>query len=691
MRVCVAFVAAVIALPISLRAEEPSWQATGWGGGGYFWACAFDAKKDGVIYLGGDVNGVCKSEDHGKNFRIINKGLTDYAIYSIAVDAAHADTVYAATTSGVCRSADAGEHWEFLEATGLKAQAIFADRGKSIRALAVDPQSGDVLAGTPRGVVYKSADGGRTWKKLYELKEKGFVCSVAISAKNGKAMLVATSNGGLLMSSDGGETWSEASKLTAKDIKNAAFAPSDDAIIYAACAKDGVWKSSDQGKTWSAVNTGIDPKSSLVELAIDPKDPNLVCAIATNGWAGNMYRTADGGKSWTAVHNMKVDLQADPTLPQESGNGNTGFSSLTNLAINPNDGKELFVAANWRLAHSADGGQSWEERDRGADISCVTDIRFFGGKTYVTVMDEGLFASDDQGASWKQLYPLKYVAGVSGHHWRVFLSKAEDSATRIVSTDSAWDAPVNKILISADGGKTFKITADGLPKDRPKKNTMWGDGYARALAADPKNPQTLYLGIDGDPEPEHNQPGGGVFKSTDGGLTWKQLAHQPGSRRMFYGLCVDPTDSNRIFWGCCGNNGGVYRSEDGGESWTLVFKDETWIWNVALSSTGEVYCGGSNLWHSADHGATWKKISDFKDGNAVVGLEVHPKDEKTIWISRVAWNSIASGGVYKTGDAGATWQEITGDIPYRKPLVLRFNPETSELWAGNVGLYKLKQ
>ncbi len=49
------------------------------------------------------------------------------------------------------------------------------------------------------------------------------------------------------------------------------------------------------------------------------------------------------------------------------------------------------------------------------------------------------------------------------------------------------------------------------------------------------------------------------------------------------------------------------------------------------------------------------------------------------------------GAIYKTIDGGTTWQEITGGIPYVKPLVLRFNPATSELWAGGVGLYKIKQ
>jgi hypothetical protein len=74
-----------------------------------------------------------------------------------------------------------------------------------------------------------------------------------------------------------------------------------------------------------------------------------------------------------------------------------------------------------------------------------------------------------------------------------------------------------------------------------------------------------------------------------------------------------------------------------------------------------------------------------------VGLEVDPRDENTLWISRVTWGAQAAGGVYKTSDGGATWQEITGDLPYCKPTILRFQPATRELWAGGVGLFKIKQ
>ncbi|MCX7007736.1 MAG: hypothetical protein NTY53_10900 [Kiritimatiellaeota bacterium] len=55
------------------------------------------------------------------------------------------------------------------------------------------------------------------------------------------------------------------------------------------------------------------------------------------------------------------------------------------------------------------------------------------------------------------------------------------------------------------------------------------------------------------------------------------------------------------------------------------------------------------------------------------------------------WGDSANGGVYRTTDGGASWQEITGTLPYRKPMILRYNATTHDLWAGGVGLYRIKQ
>ena len=142
-----------------------------------------------------------------------------------------------------------------------------------------------------------------------------------------------------------------------------------------------------------------------------------------------------------------------------------------------------------------------------------------------------LFRSENGGDQWRQLTPLKYLPEISGHQWRVWAAE-KDGKTRIVSTCSPWNASPNsnRILLSEDGGKSFKIVKQGLPSYVSNVNCMWGRSYPRALAVDPSNPDVMYLGVDGDPEPAKNLSGGGVFKSVDGGNSWTQLPNQPPSR-----------------------------------------------------------------------------------------------------------------------------------------------------------------
>jgi len=865
-----------LALPLLLafaaggvRAAEPAWRATGWGGGGFFWSCAFHPTRDGVIYLGGDVGGAYKSEDKGKHWRFINRGLADYAVYALAASKASPDTVYAGTVSGLCKSADAGEHWEFLDETAKGKLDLSVERASSVRPIAADPANGSIVyAGSRHGKLYKSEDGGKSWRRLdylqafagqqrttappafrgtgclaltfeseagdwdrngrvergffpkvldasayaraaarffvpagaprlqaqlvvqsgpkwlwqqgpftdakpgewaevaldlaglkdlaevrivyfvvrspergykgevyldaftlhpaaqggkplilgdwekpgdtegwnanqkikdalfvtearqsadLERKEKGAISSVAVAASDPRLLFITSTEYGVLRSEDGGATWKHLP--TPRNAACVAVAPSDPNTVYAAFRQEGVRRSADRGATWTVANAGIKQGCSIREVAVDPRDPNAVYCIGAANWEGYFYRSTDGGKTWEESRTLRRDFDSDPTCPEDYGGRATGtcpLSTPSNLAINPQRPGELFIAANWRNAFSADGGRTWEQRDRGADITCATDLRFVGSRIYVTAMDEGLLASEDNGSTWRVLCPLKYSTELSGHQWRVHVSP---SAERIVSTCSLWEKPLNCAVVSDDGGRTFTTHAEGLPPRRPTANTMWGEGYARALAADPTDPNVLYLGIDGDPVPGQSQ-GGGIFKSTDGGRTWAPLPAQPGSRRVFYGLAVDPTNPRRLYWGACGAGGGLYRSDDGGASWSHVFKNEVWVFNVAVSPTGVVYCPGANLWRSDDHGATWRKLTSFEGSVSIVGLEINPKDDRVLWLSRVTWGTGAVGSVHESRDGGATWSDITGDLPYVKPIVLRFNPATDELWAGGVGLFK---
>jgi photosystem II stability/assembly factor-like uncharacterized protein len=467
-----------------------------------------------------------------------------------------------------------------------------------------------------------------------------------------------------------------------KSAKNAVFDPNDANIIYGAFYGEGVHKSVDGGKTWTPINDGIAKTVSIIEVAVSPGNSNDLVCIGSSypSWNGYVFWSDNGGQNWNQASRLKDDLSMNPAA------GMSGLSRPTNITYCPSDPKKLYCSGNWRPAFSEHGGHTWVERDRGADISCVYDVRFHKNRVYAACMDEGIFSSDDDGQQWQN--PWHGDSHSAGHYWRLAISD-NNGLDHIVATNSPWNAALpNSVVVSDDGGKKFKVAREGLLPFKPTLNTMWGTGYARALAADPKDPKTLYLGIDGDPTGD--KPGGGVFKSTDGGYTWKQLANQPGSRRMFFGLVVDPTDSNRIYWSAANGKGsGIYRTNDGGNSWKFV-KPLPSCFDLAISPTGIIYGGDRNLWRSDEHGDTWKKLTNRIDG-IIEAIEIDPRNEKTIWFSTVKFGAAAWGYIMKTTDGGTTWQDITGDIGYRKPAVLRFNPATNELWAGGVGLFKTKQ
>jgi len=626
--------------------------------------------------MGGDVDGIYKTDDLGEHWHLVNTGISGYGIYGLAVSMKNPETVYADATTGLSRSTDGAAHWQpLLEAAKL---GIKGKRGVTIRPVAVDPTSDKtVYAGTAEGKVCQSLDGGDSWAEVYSTS--GPIHSMSISP-DGKIVLAATDKSGLVMSVDGGKAWTPLS--TPKKASGAAFATSDPNTIYGAFFEDGIYKSTDKGKTWQALSA----KGRMVDVAVNPANADDVYCIDTVGWGGKFLSSHDGGKSWATVGDMRSDHDADPTGKAQT---HGGMSALTNLTLSPVNPKLLFISSNWRPTLSKDSGATWTESDRGADISVVYDIRFSGKRTYASAMDEGVFSTEDGGTHWTQLWPLNGDDNINGDYWRMAVWD-NAGVDRILSTCTPWNRKkTNRVVYSDDSGKTFKSSTAGLPNYNIHANTMWGLGYMRALALDPKDPKIVYAGIDGDVA-DGNQ-GGGVFKSTDGGDTWVQLPNQPASRRMFFGLVVDPTDSQRLYWGCCGTNGGVYRSEDGGDSWKQIFAKESFIMNLAISPNGTLYVPGKNLWKTTDHGETWTQISDFKDGLQILGLETSPTDEKTIWISEVDWSEDTNGHVRKTTDGGMTWIDITGDIPYRKPIVLRFNPIANELWAGGVGLWKLRQ
>jgi len=510
---------------------------------------------------------------------------------------------------------------------------------------------------------------------------------IAVSGANPKLVLLCQQKFGLFRSTDAGATWTHVKDAPAGASVVCWAGPAAPKTWYGAFGKSGVFVSIDDGATWRSLNAPLESGMGARDVVVNTKDPKVAHVIIGQGFGGYVATTRDGGATWTKTKEMKPDRVYNPTLPEQKS---VGMSGLENISISPADPNRVHMAGNWDPCMSWDGAKTWFESVRGADITCFHDIQHLGGDTYGAAMDEGSLVTKNAGATWQALAPRKWTPGLSGHHWRVLPQKLRDGRMRVISTVSPWahghDFNV-KVIVSEDGGKTFE-EAKGLPDYRTHANTMWGEGHGRAISADPTNPDIVYLGIDGDPE--KGNAGGGVFKSTDGGHSWKQIPNQPGSRRMMYGIKVDPTNPNRIVWGACGTTSGVYVSEDAGESWTKAPNLNDWIFNVEVSAKGTVYAGGNQLYRSDDHGKTFRAVTKLS-GVTVVGIACDPANEKRMWISASTWDGNRAGGIYETVDGGKTWADITGDIPYPKPLIVRYNDTTHELWAAGPGAFKTRR
>ena len=673
---------------LAASAGAPHWEWSGWGGGGWFWCAAADPADGDVFYMGGDVDGLWKTTDAGRTWQFRNAGLPNYAVYSLAVAPSDARTVYALTGGGVAVSTDGAETWKACPQTARASLNILAGRGGSIHALAVDPTDPKtVYAGGASGRVVKSTDGGTSWTVLDCPTQGAAVNTVAVSGNDRNLVFVCRGGLGLFRSVDAGATWRKVDGAPAGARTVCWAGPRAPHTWYGAFGADGVQVSTDDGLTWLSLNA---PACSWPahDVVSRRDDTQTVHALFVQSFDCRVATTRNGGAEWTVETRFAADHAANPTLPEKWGADY--FSGLENLAISPVTPDHILAPGNWNPCFSRDGGRTWAESCRGADITCFQDIRFLDGSVYGAAMDEGTCRSADGGAQWSALFPRRWTEGLSGHHWRVLPQKLADGRTRVISTVSPWAGSVTypvKVIVSEDGGKSFTV-ATGLPAYRTHANTMWGEGHGRALAADPTDPDVVYLGIDGDPE--NGNAGGGIFRSTDGGHTWSQLPNQPASRRMFFGLAVDPTNPQRVVWGACGDNSGVYVSENAGASWTKAAGLGDWIYNVEISPTGVIYASGNQLYRSTDHGRSFQTVSSFSCGGTVMGIAIDPNDEKRLWTSVAAWDDSAVGGVFETTDGCRTWTEITGDIPNRKPMVVRYDPDAGCLWAAGPAAFKLQ-
>lgn len=370
------------------------------------------------VLLGTATGEILRSTDGGGNFSAVS-GVGGSAVNELEQDPLSPFNVYAATTRGLRKSTDGGASW--AELTAL--------RNTVVRAIAVQPL-GEVFAATGGSGIHRSSDGGETWEAVNTGLGSGTFNDIVILGGAAPRWYAASEDGaGFHVSAAGDGSWSErANGLLAAGITAAASTIN---ALYVASSGSGIAKSTDRGNTWTPASGGLSRSLLVTALVPDPANPSALYAATADG----VYKTvsaAGGDAAWAA---RRSGIAPGP---------------VSSVAVDPLRPQTLYagVVGNG-LYRSTDGGDSWTALGggipRNASIPAIATSRTTPGSVHVAVKgsdprDDGVYLSTNGGDGWIRRGGLPEDAEL-----RILLSDTRDDAKLYAGTTAG-------VYVSGNGG-----------------------------------------------------------------------------------------------------------------------------------------------------------------------------------------------------------------------------------------------
>ncbi len=651
--------------PAQTLMSKLQWRSIGPYIGGRVVAVAGVPSEPNLFYIGGVQGGIWKSTDYGNEWTNISDGkLPGVAspIGALAVASSNPKIIYAgtgeadirgdfATGDGIYKTTDAGKTWSYA---GLRDTHMTT-------ALAIDPRNSNVVYASSMGHVFKpnpdrgifkTTDGGKTWKKILFIDDNTGGVQVVLDPGNPDTIYASmwqaqrvpwklTSGGpgsGLFKSTDGGAHWTNISKnpgFASGELgkMGISVAASNPRVIYAIVQahEGGVFRSNDAGATWKRVNDEMKLRQrAFYYMAIfaDPTNPDVAYAPQVDG----VFKTKDGGKTWKAV-----------TPP--------GDHHI--VWINPHNPKILLVGNDGGGMVSTDDGKTWSSQNNQPT-----------GQFYHVALDDQFpfhvyGAQQDEGA-WEG--PSAADAGYIGlGDWRtVALGESTFVAPEPGNANVTYGSGYYSSMVRLDKTSGQGKNVSPWPRYMPGNDaaaTKYRFGWTHPIFFSAADPNELLVAAQN------------IFSSTDHGKTWNVIS-------------PDLTRNDKTSEGPSG--GSINWDQTGAETFPDVAslavsphnKDVIW----AGSADGLVHI-------TTDHGAHWKAITppQLPQWAQISSIEPSRTADGTAYLSanRYMWDDFHPY-LYKTTDFGAHWSALTNGLPTDQYVhVVREDPrEPRLLFAG---------
>ncbi len=589
--------------------------------------------------------------------------------------------------------AASGNIWK-TNNNGITFKPVFDHYGAySIGALAMDPNNHNVIwAGTgennhQRAIgygngIYKSSDDGKTWKNM-GLKESRQIGEILIDPRNSDVVYVAAEGSiwgpnkerGVFKTTDGGKTWKKVLFISENTgVANLAFEPGNPDVIYAGAEQrrrrqftkigggpeSAFYKSTDAGKTWNKLTNGI-PKVDKggMEIVVAPSNPNVVYVMFEATEKGGTYRSDDRGASF---HKM-------------SGHFSSG-QYYSELIVDPFNENKIFSMETISKV-SVDGGKTWKQL--GNNKRHVDDHALWIDKNNTNHMnigcDGGLYETFDGAKTWihKTTLPITQF-------YRVSVDNTEPFYWVYGGTQDN----------NSVGGPSRNIKRGGVTSC-DWVTTLGGDGFWQA--SDPENPDIVYSAYQYGNIYRYDRKSGERIKikpvPAKSELTFRWnwdapfiLSHFKGTRLYMAANKVFVSDDRGNSWKEISDD--ITRNEDRnqfkvmGKYWPAgaVAKDvSTSQWGTAVSlaespiKEGMIYVGTDDgvISVTEDNGTTWQRYTSFPgvpEYTYVSDILPSRFDENVVYAS---FNNLKSDDfkpyLLKSNDKGKTWVSIVSDLP----------------------------